>query len=246
MRCYCIPLISLMLSLACESAERNLRDNKSLATGVYNDNQMFSRERRGLQHRPYYYWFDEEELLETKNGVIPTLSCPIGTYRDLGNQHLRRPGGIRLEGCIACPKGRYGTTTDLSSELCTAPCSRGTYLDRKGGSSQKDCIRCPVGTFGEEEGLTKAKCSGLCTDLNTSTTKYYSIDQGLVSRSQCKVCPNGYRGGQCKWDFTDGGEHTHHYEFHPYQVVHDQRAHHGDAKAEYGKVKLMLNDFNWN
>ena len=78
---------------------------------------------------PYYYWYsDGEEIAETVNGVVPTLSCPLGRYRDFGDKHLRRKGGIRAEGCIKCPPGRYGSSTRLDSSLCTGACPVGTYL----------------------------------------------------------------------------------------------------------------------
>ena len=57
--------------------------------------------RRRLQHKPYYYWYGEDgESLETKEGVLPTLSCPLGHYREMGNKHLRQEGGLRLVQCF--------------------------------------------------------------------------------------------------------------------------------------------------
>lgn len=164
------------------------------------------------QHRPYYSWYEEDELLETQNGKLPELSCRLGTYRDYGNRNYNRPGGLRMEGCIDCPKGRYGSSKDLKNNLCTAACPRGTYLDRTGGKSIDDCKKCPEGTFGEETGLTTSSCSGSCTDLNTAKTKYYSDEKGLTTRAKCKICPKGYNGWQCRVYLRQRMEFKHHYE----------------------------------
>ena len=140
----------------------------------------------GINNRPYYLWFRDtySDLDEHTNseGKFKTLACPLGHYRDFGDDYNREPGGYQLDGCLKCPKGFYGNSTDLSSPNCTSPCPKGTYLNRQGGESIHDCISCPEGTFGEEEGLTTSACSGSCTDLNTETTQYYSNQERLQSR----------------------------------------------------------------
>ena len=131
------------------------------------------------QLSPWYNFYrqNEDQMMIT-DGILPTLSCPYGHYRDFDK-------GILLDGCVKCPPGRFGNTTDLRSSNCTAPCPPGTYLDRDGGRSSEDCIPCPAGTFGEEEGLTSDSCSGRCEELNTNTGKlYYSFDKGLTSRKR--------------------------------------------------------------
>mmetsp|Transcript_12472 Transcript_12472/g.30494 ORF Transcript_12472/g.30494 Transcript_12472/m.30494 type:complete len:93 (+) Transcript_12472:121-399(+) len=71
--------------------------------------------------------------------------------------------------------------------------------DSAGGRSADDCRPCPKGTYGDAKGLATRECSGRCSDLNTVKTKYYGDDEGLASKSECKVCPKGYLDvhGQC-------------------------------------------------
>ena len=170
-----------------------------------------NQQRRKLQLRPYYYWYDQDV---PPNGKYPELSCPLGTYRDFGNRNYKRPGGLRMEGCIDCPKGRYGNTHDLTNSLCTDACPLGTYLDQKRGTSIHDCKLCPEGTFGENVGLTTKECSGSCTNLNNDQHQYYSNVKGLTSRSECKICPYRYNAWQCPSNLQKRirGEQLHHYE----------------------------------
>ncbi|GMH48268.1 hypothetical protein TrVE_jg11673 [Triparma verrucosa] len=156
---------------------------------------------RRLQHRPVTSWTTGESF-ETKNGAVPTISCPLGTYREFGNSNLARPVGQRYDGCEFCPRGRYGSTTDLSNSLCTAPCPKGRYRDTPGAASADDCRYCPEGVFGSTEGLTTKDCSGRCSDSNTASKQYYSDVKGLERSNDCKTCPVGYRGWQCKWDLV--------------------------------------------
>jgi hypothetical protein len=121
-------------------------------------------------------------------------------YRAAGSSSLLRNGGFRQDGCMLCPRGRYGTTTGLTSSLCTGPCPIGKYRDTPGATSITDCRWCPEGKFGSSSGLTSRRCSGDCTSLNTASKGYYSDKTGLVSSSACKTCPVGYRGWQCDWD----------------------------------------------
>ena len=69
-----------------------------------------------------------------------------------------------------------------------------------GGITADDCRPCPRGTYGDAEGLASRECSGRCSDLNTAKTKYYGTSEGLVSKSGCRVCPEGYLDvqAQCK------------------------------------------------
>jgi len=163
-----------------------------------------SEERRRLQHIPKKSWLFESESLETDRGIIPTISCPLGMYRLVtGATYSRRPGGFREDGCIPCPRGRYGSTHDLTSSGCTDECPKGTYRDTPGAQSAADCFFCPEGTYGSSEGLVDKSCSGQCTDHNTVNTRYYSDVVGLTQSSDCKVCAEGYRGWQCEWEHED-------------------------------------------
>ena len=204
-------ILRLVWSDPIQNTRRLNHENTSQNNNDSNSTPSFLRRR--LQHKPYYYWYsDKPELMETTNGKVPTLSCPLGTYREFGNEYLRKPGGLRLDGCLKCPKGRYGSSIDLKSSLCTAPCPRGTYRDKAGGKSIDDCTPCPAGTYGDKEGLTTKQCSGSCTGLNTRERKYYSNLKGLTTRKDCKVCPKGYRGWQCDWPMYSPNESDHHYE----------------------------------
>ena len=130
---------------------------------------------------------------------------------------------MRRDGCIPCPPGRYGSHTHLTTSTMCPKCPRGTYLgacfmsnrpglplpgfqlttyglDVAGGIIADDCRPCPRGTYGDTEGLASRECSGRCSDLNTAKTKYYGGSEGLLSKSGCRVCPQGYLDvqAQCK------------------------------------------------
>lgn len=215
-------LIQFASTLVYSNEGRQNEYNRSTNTILSNRNLSIARRR--LKHRPYFYWFSQaNESLETENGVYPNLACPLGTYRNFANRQLRIPGGLRLDGCIECPKGKYGDRTDLKSSNCTASCPKGTYLDKTGGVSLVDCILCPEGTYGNEEGLTTKECSGLCTNMNTESTKYYSSTRGLNKKWDCKICPAGYSGWQCESDMkiTDPKENHYQNELTNFHEGHD-------------------------
>lgn len=143
---------------------------------------------RRLHAGPYYEWYnyEEEDNAEPKNPLLTIPPCLLGTYRELGNNHLRIPGGLRGEGCIPCPAGRYGDSTNLTNSQCSGACPRGSYLDYSGAKSIDECKPCPEGTYGEQSGLTTEQCSGQCIDMNTKSTKYYSDVKGIQSKASCK------------------------------------------------------------
>ena len=128
-----------------------------------------------------------EESVKTFNGVPPQTSCPIGHYRDGTSR------GPREDGCLKCPRGRYGSTTGLTSASCTKPCPAGRYSFKEGITSDSECFLCPLGRYGSQFGLTSAACDARCpTGRYTSTT-------GNTRIGDCKTCPPGYRGYQCTW-----------------------------------------------
>lgn len=131
------------------------------------------------QLSPWYNFYRQnEDQMAISAGILPTLSCPYGHYRDFTK-------GIMLDGCVKCPRGYFGNSTGLHTPNCTAPCPAGTYLDRRGGKGMEDCIPCPAGCFGEEEGLTKDSCTGRCEEIHRNTGKrYYGTDTGLTSRDR--------------------------------------------------------------
>ena len=180
-----------------------------------------------LAEMPYWYWYSApKEIANIENGVVPTLSCPLGTYRE---------SGFRDDGCKPCPPGNYGSSIHLTSPSCTGACPVGTYLgiphvirlinqcflwhstllsrpfpfkkyqsntwaDKPGGVWVTDCKPCPEGTYGDTEWLSTRECSGRCSDLNTMKTKYFGSEDGLKSRNECRVCPKDYLDphGQCQ------------------------------------------------
>ena len=135
------------------------------------------------QSNEWYNWFENNKGNRyINNGVLPTLSCPYGYYRQFKSApHL--PGGINLDGCLKCPKGFYGESTNLTSPNCTAPCPLGTYSDEEGVHEVDRCKPCPPGTYGDKTGLTTPACSGRCTDQNKiiQEKQYFSVYAGLVS-----------------------------------------------------------------
>jgi hypothetical protein len=133
------------------------------------------------QSNQWYNWYhDNAGKRAVENGILPNLTCPYGHYRQFKIfSHIQ--GGINLDGCIKCPPGVYGNTTDLNSPNCTAPCPLGTYNDEEGASSIEDCKPCPAGTYGDKEGLTDPACSGICSERNKLGDQFYSIREGLKS-----------------------------------------------------------------
>ena len=91
------------------------------------------------------------ETVRTYNGDIPLVSCPKGYYRPTSNLRSIETHygaakssniflkmdrqkvdptykgtvgsyGNRYDGCVACPRGRYGDTSGLLTKFCTADC----------------------------------------------------------------------------------------------------------------------------
>lgn len=112
-------------------------------------------------------------------------------YRPSGSTNLVRVSGQRQDGCLPCPRGRYGSTVGLKTHSCSGACPIGTYSDKVGLESITDCQKCPPGTYGLYSGLTTAKCSGVCP------AGTYSDEPGS---SSCKKCPLHYHGWQCSKD----------------------------------------------
>lgn len=131
----------------------------------------------------------------TYNGDVPETQCPIGKYRLPGSTDLQMIRGQRTDGCIYCPRGKYGETTTLSSKECTASCPRGRFGDTLGAKSINECKYCPPGKYGSSGGLTTSQCSGKCP------ADKYSGKFGATDSNVCVKCPPGYRGWQCgSWD----------------------------------------------
>lgn len=78
--------------------------------------------------------------------------CELGFYRS----------NVGLRECTQCPRGRYGSETNLISGACTAPCPAGRYNDILGAKSLADCQFCPAGTYGTSSGQQTSKCTTYC------------------------------------------------------------------------------------
>jgi hypothetical protein len=135
------------------------------------------------------------ETLTTFDGDIPEVSCPAGFWRPLGSTNLVRVSGQRTDGCRPCPRGRYGSTSGLTDDTCTASCPAGRYGPQYAATSIDECVFCPIGRYGVMAGMVSEECSGTCP-----AGKYSSV-AGLTSATGCITCPRGYRGGQgqCQW-----------------------------------------------
>lgn len=131
------------------------------------------------------------ESVTTYNGITPQTSCPLGYYRPDGATKLTQVTGQRTDGCIECPRGRYGSTTTLKSAACTAACPAGRFGSEKALKNQDECQYCPPGTYGSASGLTTDSCTASCPSGK------YSSSYGNSKASDCKSCPVGYRGWQC-------------------------------------------------
>ena len=152
--------------------------------------------RRKLRNR--FDW-RTSETLTTYNGIVPQVTCPMGTYRPQGSTKLVMITGQREDGCVPCPRGRYGQTEGLESASCTGPCPVGRFSEQLGLISKDDCELCPAGRVGANSGLTTRDCSGNCP------AGKYSSKTGATATRDCLNCPTGYRGWQCKSDLSPRG-----------------------------------------
>jgi hypothetical protein len=129
-------------------------------------------------------------------------ACAIGKYSEVGGE----------DECINCPLGRYGSTTALTTSLCTNECSAGYWCSS--GSSSPTSNRCrsnstsPAGSsnalactcvagYTGNDGETCGACavgtwkSSSGSSLCTSCNQYETSPSGSTSSSSC-VCQAGY------------------------------------------------------
>lgn len=190
----CIAIITVALCLF----PSHIQSIPSLTSYYVDRIQPVDEQRRRLTwngQSQYISWFTGEST-ETVDGVVPVVTCPKGKYRITSNSQLSRESGQRIDGCMFCPRGRYGDTEGITRSSCTADCPRGRYRDQVGGTSYHDCLYCPEGKVGLAQGLTSSECSGNCP------SGYYSDVAGIDEYGDCKLCPTGYRGWQCTWERT--------------------------------------------
>ena len=118
--------------------------------------------------------------------TAPGIKCPKGYY------HLpTKPLLITTGECDPCARGKYGSTSGLTSSDCTANCPTGRYSDKLAATSIDDCMKCPPGTYGTKQGVTSPSCSGSCP------IGKYSRTVGATSSTTCLPCEPEYKGQQC-------------------------------------------------
>ena len=119
------------------------------------------------------------------------MYCVFRTYRPGGSTNLVRVTGQRLDGCVACPRGRYGSTAGLTLSSCSGPCPIGTYGDETGLVSVAGCKPCPLGKYSAAAGIISESQCVACP------AGRYSDVAALTNAGQCKICPFGYGMYQC-------------------------------------------------
>lgn len=138
------------------------------------------------------YDLNTGEDITTFNGQVPATSCPKGFYRPQGSTNLLRETGQRQDGCVKCPRGRYGSSTGMELLTCTGPCPLGKYGPLLGMTSANDCVDCPRDTYSSQAGIiSDSEC------LKCPVGKYTVGETGKTNAGQCKKCPFGYPGHQC-------------------------------------------------
>jgi hypothetical protein len=129
------------------------------------------------------------QLVQTVNGHVPTLLCPVGFYRLAGNTDRFAVTAPRLDGCLKCPRGTYGQI--ISGTPCVN-CPLGKYGDEVGLKSVHECQFCPQGRYGVRSGLTTSSCTGKCpagkfSDLLGSTSPLNCVKCHATSHQwQCR------------------------------------------------------------
>ena len=53
--------------------------------------------------------------------------------------------GQKVDGCVRCPKGHYGSTSGLTTPFCSGLCPLGKYSTFEGLTSASQCQLCPSG-----------------------------------------------------------------------------------------------------
>ena len=128
------------------------------------------------------------DKVKTFNGQVPRVRCEAGFYRPSGGSNLQMITGQKLDGCLPCPRGVYGSTPGLTDRSCTGSCPPGKYNNMVGRTSAEDCLPCPLGFYGASPALTSSLCSGACP-----AGKYTQIE-GAKDVSACTPCTFGEQG----------------------------------------------------
>ena len=130
--------------------------------------------------------------VRTYNGKIPKTQCPAGSYRPSGGSNLVLVSGQLNDGCVQCPRGRYGSSVGSSNPNCDDGCPVGRFGRRLGLTKVAECELCPPGKYGAVIG-SSSQCDGACPKGT------YNPEYGKTSLKDCLPCPMGYRGWQCNW-----------------------------------------------
>ena len=129
--------------------------------------------------------------IKTYNGIVPLTKCPAGSYRPSGGTNLVLVSGQLNDGCIHCPRGRYGFSIGSSNPQCDAPCPTGRFGKKLGLKAVGECELCPPGRYGSIVGIS--------TPCDACPQGKYNPEFGKSSIKDCLTCPVGYRGWQCNW-----------------------------------------------
>jgi hypothetical protein len=129
--------------------------------------------------------------IRTYNGIVPLTKCPAGSYRPSGGSNLVLVSGQLKDGCIHCPRGRYGLSVGSSNPQCDAPCPTGRFGKNLGLKAVGECELCPPGRYGSVVGVS--------TPCDACPQGKYNPEYGKSSVKDCLTCPPGYSGWQCNW-----------------------------------------------
>lgn len=121
------------------------------------------------------------EAVKTVDGDVPRTSCPIGYFRPPGGTDLVSLIGQRLDGCVKCPRGKYGSAPGQTDNMCSGSCPTGKYSDVTGITDIFQCKMCPTGRYGATPGLKTAQCSAACPTGKWS-------EQGATGSNYCIDC----------------------------------------------------------
>jgi len=186
-------LMLLLMALIVFLASYQAHQISTFFASLYGEQPIFLRRR--LSAKVDYL---TGQSFVTINGVVPQFKCPVGTYRPKGSTKLIMTTGQRVDGCVPCPRGRYGSATGLKASSCSAPCPIGKYGSKVGMTSASDCQLCPPGRYGANTGLTGASCSA-STCCTACVAGKYSNAEGASSVVTCLDCLPGFRHSGCIW-----------------------------------------------
>ena len=121
-------------------------------------------------------------------------ACPAGKYQDEED---------RLD-CKECGAGTYGTEQGLARATACTGCPKGKYSEYTGLSSDEYCEKCDAGKFGDEEGAASRDACKPCSahELSNDSGTACMCGAGYYMRADdsCILCPpesDNALGGEC-------------------------------------------------